>query len=319
MDESRDRLTLAAFIGSVLMGGGNSIGIRLSIGDLPPFWGATIRFVVAGAILAVAVLLARRAMPRGRQLMGAVLFGLFNFGLAFVFIYTGLRQASASTSQVLLATVPLITLLLAAAQRVEPFRWRALAGSLVAGSGVALLFADRADFNVPLLSLLAILAGGTCISEAYVLAKRFPPGDSLPANAVGMLAGGLLLALFTVASGEPTPAPQHPVTWLALAYLIAFGSIGVFGLALFVLARWTATAISYTFLLLPLVTVTEAAFLLHEPIKPIFLVAGALVFGGVYLGAFSRRQSGARMATAEAGLREARQDALAGRQGADSA
>ncbi len=293
MDPSRDRLTIAAFIGSVLMAGGNSIGIRLTIGDLPPFWGATARFAVAGLILAVVVALLRRPLPRGRHLVGALLFGLFNFGLAFVFIYIGLRDASAGTSQVLLATVPLLTLLLAVAQRAEPFRAQALAGSLVAGAGIVVLFADRADFNAPLPALLAILLGGVCISEAYVLAKRFPPGDPLAANAVGMLAGAALLGLFTLASHEATPLPAHPVTWLVLAYLVVFGSIGVFSLSLFVLSKWTASAISYVFLLLPLVTVTEASFLLHEPVKPVFLVAGVLVFAGVYLGAFYRPRPGA--------------------------
>jgi drug/metabolite transporter (DMT)-like permease len=285
---SRDRLTLAAFLGSVLMGGGNSIGIRLTISDLPPFWGATLRFGLAGLALAIVVIAMRRSLPRGRQLLGAVLYGIFNFGLAFVFIYLGLRDAPASTAQVAMATVPLTTLLLAVAQRVEPFRLYGLLGSLIAGLGVAVLFADRADFTAPIPSLLAILLGGACMAEANVLAKRFPPGDPLAANTVAMLCGATLLLAATARSGETASLPRQTETWLVLGYMVVFGSMGVFILALHVLSRWTASAISYAFLLLPLVTVPEAAVLLHEPVKPIFVLASVLVFAGVYLGAFYR-------------------------------
>jgi hypothetical protein len=44
--------------------------------------------------------------------------------------------------------------------------------------------------------------------------------------------------------------------------------------------------VSYTTLLLPLVTVVLAAVLLGERITPSFLVGGAVILIGVYIGAF---------------------------------
>ncbi|HVL89928.1 MAG TPA: dienelactone hydrolase family protein, partial [Actinomycetota bacterium] len=46
--------------------------------------------------------------------------------------------------------------------------------------------------------------------------------------------------------------PSEPQTWVAQAYLITFGTVGVFGLYLFLLSRWTASAVSYEFVLAPL-------------------------------------------------------------------
>ena len=61
-------------------------------------------------------------------------------------------------------------------------------------------------------------------------------------------------------------ASADPATWLAMAYLVVFGSIALFGLYLFALRRWTASAVSYTTLLMPLVTLPVAAVLISEPI-----------------------------------------------------
>ena len=72
-----------------------------------------------------------------------------------------------------------------------------------------------------------------------------------------------------------------------MAYLAVIGSAAVFLMVLFVLHRWSASATSYTFLLiLPLVTIVLGAVLLDERVTPAFLVGGAVVLVGVYVGAF---------------------------------
>jgi drug/metabolite transporter (DMT)-like permease len=85
-------------------------------------------------------------------------------------------------------------------------------------------------------------------------------------------------------------------TWLALAYLVVFGSVVVFILVLYVLERWTASATSYTFLLTPLVAIVLGALLLDEQVRPTFLLGGVLVLAGVYVGAFYKPRGRAAVA-----------------------
>jgi hypothetical protein len=68
--------------------------------------------------------------------------------------------------------------------------------------------------------------------------------------------------------------------------LVVFGSIVLFGLYLFALQRWTASAVSYVTLLMPLVTIPVAAVLISETVSVSFLAGGALAVIGVYVGAF---------------------------------
>src|SRR5918995_242943 len=117
-----DRTTLAAFVAFVTLAGGNVIAVRsVSCEDceLDPFWAAASRFLLASLILAAIALALRTGMPRGRALLGAVLYGVLGFGAAFAFAYWGLQRVSGGLGAILLATVPLLTFVFALAHRQE--------------------------------------------------------------------------------------------------------------------------------------------------------------------------------------------------------
>jgi drug/metabolite transporter (DMT)-like permease len=271
-----------------VMAGANAVGVRFTVAELPPFWGAASRFLAAGLLLAAAVVVTRRRLPRGRRLLGTTIYGLLSFGFPYVFLYWALQDAPAGTVQLILAIVPLLTVFLTVAHGVERFRRLGLLGSLVAAAGIAVIFGDQASLEVPLAALVAVLVAALSFAESGVLVKRIPPGDPIPANAIGMLLGGAMLFGLSLLTGERQVLPTRPETWLAVGYLVVFGSVAVFVLVLYVLERWTASAVSYSFLLIPLVTIVLGALLLREPVQPAFLLGGALVLLGVYIGAFYR-------------------------------
>jgi drug/metabolite transporter (DMT)-like permease len=277
-----------AFVVFVVFAGANAIGVRFVLREMGPFWSASIRFALAGLLLLGYMVATGRSVPRGSRLVGTVLFGAIGFGLAYTFLYEGLEDAPAGTTMLVLAIVPLLTVLLAVAQGIERLRLLGLAGAGIAAIGIVIVAADQVSLDVPILSLGLLIVAAICQAEAGIVAKRFPPGDPVAANAIGMLLGAGMLAVGALATGETLAMPTRPETWLAMAYLIGPGSVAVFVLVLFVLARWTASATSYAFLLFPLVAIVLGAALLGEPIQPSFLIGGAIVVAGVYLGAVHR-------------------------------
>lgn len=288
MTSRPDRMVLGAFFVFVVFAGANAIGVRFVLREMGPFWSAAIRFAIAGILLLAYMIATRRPVPRGSRLVGTVLFGVFGFGLAYTFLYQALRDAPAGTTMLMLAIVPLLTVLLAVAQGIERLRWLGLAGAGLAALGIFVVGANQVSLNVPILSLALLVAAATCQAESGIVAKRFPPGDPIAANAIGMLLGAAMLAAIAFVTGETVVVPTKPETWIAMAYLIGPGSIAVFVLVLYVLARWTASATSYAFLLFPLVAIVAGGLLLHEPVQPSFLAGGAIVLAGVYIGAVYR-------------------------------
>ncbi|HZD16739.1 MAG TPA: EamA family transporter [Actinomycetota bacterium] len=287
--------TLAAFIVLVVAAGGNAPAIRyVSCGscELDPFWGAAMRFLLAGLILAGIALGLRSGMPRGRALLGSVLFGALQFGAGFGLVYWGFVRAPAGLGQVLLALVPLLTFALALAQRQETFRWEGLAGALLSVAGIAVVFVSGRDAGVPIASMVAIVAGALCWAEAFVVVRGFPRVHPAVQNAVGMAVGAMVLLVLAVIFDEPLAVPVAARTWWAQAYLVLAGSVGVFWLYVFVLRRWTASVASYQMVLIPLVTVPVSAWLQDERVSVSFVLGSALVLAGVYLG--TRRPSPGR-------------------------
>lgn len=292
-----DRATLLAFVGVVLLGGLNAIAVKQSVVELAPFWSAAVRFLASGLLLAAFVLVARRRFPSGRSLAGALVYGIVAFGGSFGFMYHALRQVPAGTAILFLALVPLMTFGLAILHGQERFRLQGLLGAVVALAGVSVVVADQLGAEVPLAAMLMLVAGALFVAEGGVILKWVPRSDPFATNAVAMLGGGAVLLALSGLAGEAWAIPAATDTWLSLAYLVFLGSIAMFALYLFALQRWTASAVSYVTLLMPLVTLPVAALLISERPSALFVIGGTIALAGVYLGAFLRIRPGRSSAT----------------------
>ncbi|MEX1073264.1 MAG: DMT family transporter [Chloroflexota bacterium] len=280
-------MTLAAFVAMVLLAGGNAVAIHIAADELDPFWAGALRFTTAGLLFTGAMMVMRVPFPRGRSLLGAVIYGVVGFFLAFSLAFWAIPQTGAGTGQTLLALVPLLTIVLAAAHGLEMLRLRPVLGAGIAVFGVAILAADRVNAEIPLVALLAVLLAAAALAETGVLIKLTPRAHPVATNAVGMLVGGLLLAALSVVTGESWTLPAQSDTWAAMLFLVIGGSVAVFWLYLFILGRWSASAVSIEFLLIPMATVVYSAILTGEAITPALLVGGAVILVGVYVGAYA--------------------------------
>ncbi|MEX2539878.1 MAG: DMT family transporter [Actinomycetota bacterium] len=291
MNAKGERIALASLIASGVLAGGNAVCIRFSNRELAPYWGASLRFILAALLSVVVVLALRIKLPRGRALIGAALYGLFQFGGSFGLAYYALVRIQAGLGQTLLALVPLATLLVAVAQRQERLRARAAVGAVVALGGVAVMSRASVGGSLPPLSLLAILGSVLCFAEAAVLVRRLPPVQPFAMNTVGMTSAAVFLLTIAAVKGEPFALPRRAETRVAIAYIVVIGSVVVFALALVVLRHWEASRYAYLFVLTPPITIVLSAWLDDERIGWGLLFGGVLILAGVYVGALRPARS----------------------------
>ena len=283
--DKRDYSTSIAFAAVVVIGGSFGVAVRVSNFELPPFWGAGIR-AAAAALVFWLILAARRIdLPRGREMAGALLYGLLTVGFGGALLYWGLLRVQAGLASVVLAIVPLVTLLFALAHGQESFQWRSLIGSLIAIGGILLAVGEGLGTSIPVASLLALLVGAACLAEGSVLFKIFPQPHPHATNAVALTIGASFLLGLSVIVGEVWQLPTTSDTWIAFIYLVLIATVGLYYLYLFVLSRWTASVTNYSFLLFPISTVVIAAWLLSESINISFILGSGLVLAGVWFGA----------------------------------
>ena len=295
------RSTIAAFVFLVLIGGSNAVAVRFSNLELPPFWGATIRFIAAALIFWVIVGVRRIDVPKGRALLGVSVFGLMGIGINYALLYFALVEITAGFTMVVGAFVPLLTLMFALAHGQEPFRWRGVLGALVAIGGIIVALGGGLGTDFPLISIAALVVATIFLAWAPVILKLFPPSHPIATNAVAVTSGAIFLVVVSLFAREAWTLPAGTNTWISFLYLVFIGSVLLFYLYLRVLNQWTASATNYAFLLFPIVTISMAAWLLGEEVTLAFVIGGAIVLFGVWLGAFN----GSSAASTATGIPEA--------------
>ena len=183
------------------------------------------------------------------------------------------------------ALVPLLTILFAFLHRLEKLRWQGITGALLAVAGIAFAVNGYKGAAISIPHILAIVAGTACIAESLVIAKLIPRSNPIATNAVAMTVGSAMLLFVSLLTREQWVIPTKSATWVAYLYLVVFVSVIVFLLYLWLLERWTASGTSFTFVLMPLVTIVLASLISDEPITLSLIIGAALVISGVLFGA----------------------------------
>lgn len=277
--------TAAAFAAAVLIGGANYIAVKFSNEELDPMSGAALRFAAAALLLFAICAIFRYPRPRGRELVGAAIYGLLGFGVSYALVYYAIVGLGAGPTAVILGAVPLATLFLAVLHRQETLTARGVAGGVLAVIGIGVLSAGSLEADLEPSYVLAALCAVLAIAESSVVIKGFPRTHPMSTNAVAMSVGALFLIIATFLFDQTWALPRSPRVWAAVVWLVVIGSVGLFWLILYVIERWKASATSYAITLMPVGTVILGALFADEPVTPELIAGGILVLAAVYVGA----------------------------------
>lgn len=287
MNRTPDSKTFAAFFLAMGIGGANFIAVSLSNRELPPLFGATLRFALATLLFFAIARVGRIPLARGRDAAGAVIYGLLNVGVSYALLYYALVGLDASMVAVIIASVPLFTLAIAVLFGQERLSIRRVAGGILAIAGIVILRGVGGEFTPSY--FIAALIGAIAIAASSVVAKAYPNVHPLNMNAIGTAAGTLLLAVSSLLFGESWALPQGSATWLAVGWLVILGSVGLFQLLLFVIKRWTASAAVYAVTGMPVIAAGLGIVILDQPVTMEVVAGGILVIAAVYVGVIASR------------------------------
>jgi drug/metabolite transporter (DMT)-like permease len=289
MTADHERVAAGAFAAVSVAVAVNPLAVRFSNRELDPLWGVVLRFALASVLLAAMMAVLRLGPPRGRALVGSLLFGALNYAAALGLAYYAFVKIHAGVGQIVFGLVPLATLLLAALHGQEHVHARAVVGALLAVIGVALLAEASGGHAVPLLGIAALVGAVVAVAQAAVLVRHFPSIHPVTMNAVGSATALALLLPAALLAGDSVELPTRAVTWGAIAYLVAIAQILMPVLYLVVLGYWPASRVAYVFVISPFLTVALSAWLDNEPVGAGLLLGGLVTLAGVYVGALGPR------------------------------
>jgi drug/metabolite transporter (DMT)-like permease len=277
---------LAAALSSGL--GGTSIGATRFIRHaIDPLAIGAFRFGLGFIFLLPIALMHGGKWPARNDWAGVAGLGLLFFGLFPILFNASLIFTTAARGALALSTLPLLTMVVAAALGVEPLTMRKTAGVLIATTGVA----------VALLSSLASAPSGAWRGDALMVCAAFcmalysawskpfiARSGPITFTTMGMSAGALFLITVSAIRGSFEPvAAFGPPQWMAVIYLGLFGSALTFYLWAFALSRTTPTRVAISVTVNPITAALVGAVLLDEPIRWNLIVGLMAVALGIWI------------------------------------
>jgi len=270
-----------------ILWGANTVVIKMGLEDAPPLRLACMRFVVGGVVICLwAWATGRFAGFRieAAEWRPLVLLGLL-FSVQMAATNVGTWLTSAAHASILLNLYAVHTVVLA--HFVIPgdrLSVRKVSGSLVAYSGIVLLFAGQVAHGSPTLvgDVVVTVAGFLLAERTVYLARavqRLDPVKLLLAQAV------VGTALFVVVSFLVEPAPTR---WtMRLGGSIAYQGVLISGfnfvVNLALLRKYRPSALSAFFLTQPIFGVVAAALVAGDPLTLELVLACAAVAVGIGL------------------------------------
>ena len=284
---------ILAFAAVYIIWGLTYLGIRYAIETLPPFLMAGTRFMTAGAILFVWAMFsgAKVESPlsqwRRAFVIGALLLLCGNGGVTWAEKYV-----PSSLAALLVATEPLWVVMLNWGFGGKRPNWKVLLGVFIGIAGVGLLVGAGLSNGGHVSTIMLVGAGvvilaGMAWAAGSVYASRNPAkGPTSLASGMQMLAGGSLLMLLSLVTGDFKLLNLSAASWVSLAafgYLLVFGSLVGFTAYSWLLRHVTpASAATYAYVN-PAVAVLLGWLLANEPLTLRMLVAAAVIVCSVVL------------------------------------
>jgi drug/metabolite transporter (DMT)-like permease len=169
--------------------------------------------------------------------------------------------------------------------RSQPFQWRTALGVAIGFFGVLLLFLHNDAQQLAPIPCLVILCAGIAWSLGAVLSRRLSLPQSRPLSAgAQMMLGGLVLLGLSLSSGEMHPFPHISArAFLALLYLVSFGSLIAYTAYVWLLGRFSATRVSSHAYVNPLIAVGLGHFVAGEVVTVRSIVASLIIVASVLL------------------------------------
>jgi drug/metabolite transporter (DMT)-like permease len=280
---------IAAFLAIYVIWGSTYLAIWYAVAAIPPLYTAGIRHLVAGTIL-LGWALAKGLRPTWPQIRASLVIGFLFFLIGHGTLHWAETQIPTGLASLLIASEPIWVFLMAsAAER----RWRMngflLAGVVLGLAGVALLLGRDvwSAGSGAFWGAIACLIGAISWSAGIIYSRRSHlSGSPLLLSALSLLAGSVMLLVTATVLGEYRgfAISSVPVrSWLALGYLVLFGSVIAFTAYNWLLEHYSPTLVATHTYVNPIVAVLLGWWLANEHVSVNVLLSAGMVIAAVFL------------------------------------
>ncbi|MDP3673023.1 MAG: DMT family transporter [Telluria sp.] len=284
-----DALAVSLLLACCVFWGFQQILIKTTVGEVPPLWQASIRFVGATALLWLwCVVRGVKLFARDGTLRAGLLAGVL-FAGEFSCIYLGLRDTTASRLTVFLYTSPFVVALLlprlVPAERLRPIQW---VGLVIAFAAVAVAFSEGftgASTARQLRGDALALAAGVLwgLTTLVIRASNMVRASAEKTLFYQVAVTAVAAPFISLALGETWSLTYSAYAWGSIALQTAIGAFASYLAWMWMLRHYPATQMSSFTFLTPVFALVFGVLLLKEPLTLQLMLALCGVAAGIVL------------------------------------
>jgi drug/metabolite transporter (DMT)-like permease len=298
-----------------LVWGSTYVAIKISVRTLPALLSAGLRFLLAGALLALILTLRGHSIRvTRRELASSALLGLSLLGLGVGIVTLAETRIDSSTAAMIVGSVPLQVIVLRTLAR-ERVALATRLSVLVGLAGVALIVIPSSEGSSSAIGLALMVGATVSWSLGSFFAHRLPlPEDGFVATTWQILSAAFFLIVLGAATGEVGDIDlgafslESVAAWL---YLGIAGTLIAFTAYAWLLRNAPISKVVTHQYVNPLVAIVLGAVLLDEQITLTTGLGAALIVGSVFVAVRQESQTASPVSTEPAEVRSTPADQAA--------
>jgi drug/metabolite transporter (DMT)-like permease len=255
---------------------------------MPALQLAGIRQLIAGTLYVTFFLYKKVPLPKGKEWRPILVLSFLNFLMSNGLSTWGVKYISAGLGSIMGAIFPLWLVVIGLFTVKDKLPKKAILGLLLGFGGVCIIYYEHLkDFSNPDfifgISLSLVATWTWAIATLYTKSQvaNFNPYYSL---GLQMVISGILLCIITGATGNAIPITEIPRnSWLAIIYLIVFGSVIAFVCYLYALQRLPTEQVSIYAYINPMIAVLCGSIVFNERVTQFIVIGGIVALLGVFL------------------------------------
>lgn len=271
-----------------LVWGSTWLAIKIGLRTVPPILSASLRFLLAAALLRIIMLRRNTALPNDRNFWKlATILSLLSFSIPFSLVYWGQSRIPTSLASILFASFPFSVAVFSHFRLpYEPMTIAKAMGIIFGFAGIVVVFSGEFHLinTFAEWGMVAIVAAALLQAYALVtLKKEGKSVDVVSLNYVGMLLAGILLMLLSLSVESFETLRFGTEAILSLLYLSTFGSVITFVTYFWLVKHVEVVLLSLTAFVTPVIAVVLGTVVLKEQLAPEVLSGSVLVLGGILI------------------------------------
>ena len=285
------KYAFVAAIVALLFWSGTAIANKIAVQYMDGLTAGILRSMLAGLFAIIIAFSLKFSFPRSLKELGLLaISGLASFAVWPVLMSVGIERTTAGHAALVMALIPIFTVLIAASVEYRFPKTGWWVGATVALFATAILIINQNNSlqlndGSTIKGDLIVLAGGIICAVGYVAGGKLSPRIGTAATTFWGLsiALAILVPAFIIISDNTEWVSVAGDGWLAIAWMTFFSSLAGYALWFYSLGRAGIGRIGSLQLAMPAITLVLATIILRESVNIFLIVICASIVIGTFI------------------------------------